>query len=121
LVPAARQSCLPDFDEIAIGVAHVTADLRLVLLWRREELGTSRAPFRVDGLDIRDPDVQEAARAVRIRWRLERDRGLVVGRSATDVDDDPAVGERHVGRFTRADEPGAEDVCVEPNRALYVL
>jgi len=56
-----------------------------------------------------------------IRWRLERDRGLVVGRSATDVDDDPAVGERHVGRFTRADEPAAEDICVEPNRALYVL
>ena len=40
-----------------------------------------------------------------IRWRLECDRWLVVGRHPTDVDYDGAFGEPHVGRLIRADEP----------------
>jgi hypothetical protein len=74
----------------------------------REELGASRAPLRIHSLDVRDPDVEEAAGQIRIARCLECDCRLVVGRAATDVDDDPAVGERHVSRLTRADGLAAE-------------
>src|SRR5450755_4327205 len=87
--------------------------------WRKE-FGAACAPLRVDGLDIRNPDVQEAVRAVRIRRYLQRDGGFVVGRSTTNVDDDGAVGERYVRRFTRTDEPAAEHLGVEPNGAFHV-
>jgi hypothetical protein len=58
---------------------------------------------------------------VRIRWRPERHRGLVVGRSTTNVDDDPTVGECHLGRLTRMDDPSAEHLGVELTRPLHVV
>ena len=50
-------------------------------------------PFGVHGLDVFDPDIEEAAdHPVGIARRLQGDRGLVVGRAAAGIDDDPAVG-----------------------------
>ena len=56
LRPAAQQCGLADFDQMAIGVAS--------------------APLRVHGLDVRDHDVQEAARAVRVGRCLSVTVGL---------------------------------------------
>jgi hypothetical protein len=85
---------LPHFDQIAVGIADVAANLVLVLFRRRQELSTPGAPFGVHGLDVFDPDIEEAADPVRIAWRLQGDRGLVVGRAAAGIDDDPRVGQR---------------------------
>jgi hypothetical protein len=98
---------------VAVRIADIAADLGLMLSWRRQELGPARAPLGVDGLDVRDPDVEEAADPVGIGWRLEGDGRLVVGGTATDVDDDPAVGERDERRLARLDGFAAEHLGVE--------
>jgi len=77
---------------MAVGVADVTALLVRVLFRRRQELSTPGAPCGVRGVDVFDPDIEEAADAVRIRWRLQGDRRFVVGRASAGIDDDPAVG-----------------------------
>jgi hypothetical protein len=52
---------LADFDQMTVGIADVTTDLVLVLFGRRQEVRTLGAPFGVDGLDVFDPDIEEAA------------------------------------------------------------
>src|SRR5262249_43976616 len=85
---------LPDFDQVAVGVAEVAAGFLSAVDWRCEEVGASFAPGLVDGLDVGDADVEEAADVIGIAGRLECDAWLVVGGAAADVDDDPAVRER---------------------------
>jgi hypothetical protein len=72
---------LPHLDQIAVGIADVATDLVLVLLRRREELSTPGAPFGVHSLDVGDPDIEEATDPIGIAWRLQGDRGFVVGRA----------------------------------------
>ena len=79
---------------MTVGIPDVATDLVLVLLRRRQELSTPGAPFGVHRVDVRDPDIEEAADPVGVARRLERDRWFVVGRAATGIDDDEAVGER---------------------------
>ena len=86
---------------MAVRIADVAADLTLVLLRGRQELGPTRAPLGVDRVDVGDPDIEEAADPVGVGWRLERDGRLVIGGAATDVDDDPAVGKRDERRLAR--------------------
>src|SRR5215472_1207635 len=86
---------LPDLDQVAVGIAEVATDLVLVLLRGRQELSASGAPFGVHGVDVRDPDIQEAADPVGVARRLQGDRRLVVGRPSADIDDDPAVSRGH--------------------------
>src|SRR5215469_1121007 len=121
LAPTARQGGLAYLDQVPVGVTYVAADLGLVLFRWREELGASRAPLRVHSVDVRDPDVEEAAGQVRVARCLQCDRRLVVGRAATHVDDDPAVSERHVRRLAREDGLAAEHLCVEATGALHVI
>jgi hypothetical protein len=83
---------LPHFDQVTVGIADVAALLVLVLFRRGQELSTPGAPFGVHRVDVFDPDVEEAADPVGIAWRLQDDRGLVVGRAPAGIDDDPAVG-----------------------------
>jgi hypothetical protein len=83
---------LPDFDQVTIGIADIAALLVLVLFRRRQEFSTPGAPLGVHGLDVLDPDVEEAADPVGITRRLQDDRGLVIGRAPADIDDDPGVG-----------------------------
>src|SRR5579871_6273360 len=99
---------LPDLDDVTIGVSDVATDLIRVLLWRRQELRTPGAPFGVHGVDVDDPDIEEAADPVGVPWRLESDCGLVVGGTSADVDDDEAVGERDIGRLWAEDHRAAE-------------
>jgi hypothetical protein len=81
-----------------VGIADVATLLVRVLVRRCQEFSASGDPFRVHGLDVGDPDVEEAADPVRIGWRLQGDRRLVVGRTSAGIDDNKAVGERDVDR-----------------------
>src|ERR1700761_822099 len=86
---------------------------------RSQELGSLGAPVLIDLLDVRDADVQEAAHRVGIGCG-QRHSGLVVGRAAPFVDDDPAVRQRD-DRRALGDALAAEDVRVEVSRAGDVL
>src|SRR5580700_4939796 len=92
-----RVGGLPDLDDVAVGISNVATDLVLVLLRRRQELRTPGAPFGVHGVDIRDPDIEEAADPVGVSRGLEGDRRLVVGGTPAHVDDDERIGERNIG------------------------
>src|SRR6202453_4547000 len=80
---------LPHFDQVTVGIADVAALLVLVLFRRRQEVSTPGAPFGVHGIDVFDPDIKEAADPVRIAWRLQDDRRLVVGRGSAAGGDEP--------------------------------
>src|SRR3954451_24584991 len=121
LAPAARQRGLADLDQVPVRVAEVAADLGLVLLRWGQELSASPAPLRVHGVDVGDPDVEEAAGHAPVARGLESDGRLVVGRAATGVDDDPAVGERHVRRLARPDGGATQHVGVEAPGTLHVI
>src|SRR5438128_11953307 len=73
-------------DQVTVRIPDVAADLGLVLLGRGEEPGPARTPLGVGRLDVRDPDVEEAADPVGVAWRFERHARLVVGGAATHVD-----------------------------------
>jgi hypothetical protein len=83
---------------MTVGIADVATLLVLVLFRRRQELSTPGAPFGVHGIEVFNPDIEEAADPVGITRRLQDDRGLVVGRTAAGIDDDPAVRERNIDR-----------------------
>src|SRR5579859_2735505 len=120
--PVSRWVCgLAYFDQVAVGVADVAALLVGMLFRRRQELGTPGAPFGVHGVEVLDPDVEEAADPVGIARRLQDDRRLVVGRSSAGIDDDPAVGQRDVDRVSGEGHPAAEYFGVEAPRALDVV
>jgi len=106
---------------VAFRVAEVAAGFLPAVDWRCEEVGASLAPSLVDGLDVGDSDVQEAAHMIGIlRW-LENDVRLVVCRSAADVDDDPAVRERDDRRLAGENDLATEDVAIEAASAFDVL
>src|SRR5215211_5108058 len=99
---------LANLDQVAVGVAHVAADLPAVDLGWSEELGPAGAPLLVGGVDIGHPEVEEGTGASGIgRW-FQHDLGLVIGRSPTDVDDHPAVGQLDDRRLTVQHDLAAE-------------
>src|SRR5215831_12643767 len=77
---------LPDFDEMIVRVAHVATNLDATIDRRREKRRAARAPFLVDGLNVRDANVEKARDAIRISWWLERHHWLVISRSAARAD-----------------------------------
>ena len=50
-----------DFDDVTVGISDVATDLVLVLLRRRQGLRAPGAPFVIHGVDVCDPDIEEAA------------------------------------------------------------
>jgi len=60
-----RLGVLPDLDDVAVGIAHVTAPFAAVIVERLgEEVGALGGPFPVAGTDVGDAEIQEAAHAV---------------------------------------------------------
>ena len=114
---------LPHFDQVAVGIADVAAGLVLVLFRRGQELGAAGAPLGVHGLNVLDPDVEEAADPVGVARRLQGDGRLVVGGTAPDVDDDPGIGQRDVGQAagTGEGQPAAQYLGVEAPGALDIV
>jgi hypothetical protein len=114
---------LPHFDQVAVGITDVAAGLVLVLFRRGQELGAPGAPLGVHGLNVLDPDVEEAADPVGVARRLQGDGRLVVGGTAPDVDDDPGIGQRDVGQPAGTGEghPAAQYLGVEAPGALDIV
>src|SRR5918996_3889717 len=104
---------LADLDQVTVGIADVATDLGSAVLRRRQELSPASAPVGVHRLYVCDADVEEAARPVRVRRCLERDGRLVLGGSAADVDDHPAVRERDNRRLALEDGLAAEHLGIE--------
>src|SRR5437660_8217591 len=86
---AENASRLADLNQVAIRVANVRPDLASMVLRLREELRALSRPFPVDLVDVRDPDVEERARAARVGRSRESDGRLVVCGPATDIEDQP--------------------------------
>src|SRR5712664_3119230 len=89
---------LADLDQVTIRVADVGADLAAVVLGLGQELGALRRPLRVGRADVGDPEVEKCAGLVGVSRRRERHRGLVIGRAAARIKDEPAVGDLHDDR-----------------------
>src|ERR1700678_3329479 len=108
---------------MTVGVADVATDLVLVLFRRRKEFSTSGAPFGVHGLDVFDPNIEEATDPVEIAWCLQGDCRLVVGRASATIDDDPTVGKCDIRQPSGAGEgdPAAKHFGVEAPRALDIV
>src|SRR5215469_9515919 len=76
---------LANFDQVAIRVANVSADLHSVIFRTSQELDPSSCPLLVDRCDVGDAHVDESARTCRIRRCAEVDARLVVrGLTASD-------------------------------------
>ena len=60
--PTSVQGRLTHLNDVAVRITDVAADLGLVLLRWRQELGAPRAPLGVHGLDVRDSDVSQRLR-----------------------------------------------------------
>src|SRR5436190_18102334 len=116
-----RAGGLAHLDQVAVRIADVAAELRPAVLRRSQELRAARTPLLIDRLNLRDADVEEAADPVGIGRRLEDHGGLVLRRSATQVDDDPAIGQRDDRGLALEDSFAAEDVHVEAARALDIV
>src|ERR1700751_934984 len=82
---------LADLDQVTVGVADVGTDLGGVDLGLGQELGALGRPLRVGRGDVGHPEVEEGAGPFGVCWRGEGHRGLVVGRAAAYVEDEPAV------------------------------
>ena len=67
---------LADFNQVAVGVAHVAADLDAAVDRRGQKLRAAGAPLFVDGVDVGDADIQEGRDAIGMRWRRERSTSL---------------------------------------------
>src|SRR5215203_518053 len=79
------------------------------------------APLRIDLLDVGHAKVEELASTRWVAGWLERNVGLVVGRSSPDVEDQPAVVNLQHHRVALVDDLGAKDAAVPLARAILVL
>src|SRR5436190_1118706 len=78
-----RSGGLADLDEIAVRVTHVAANLRAVVLWLGQEVGSSASPILVRGLDVGDTNIQEAGNLIGVHRGTKRHGGFIVGWAAT--------------------------------------
>jgi hypothetical protein len=102
---ASATSELPDLDEIAVRVTHVAANLHTVVLWLGQEFGPSASPLLVRGPDVRDTNVQKAGNLIRVLRGTKRHVWFIVRWAATDVHNQPAIGNLDDGGFAAANTP----------------
>src|ERR1700689_5393931 len=104
---------LADFDQVAVRVSQVAADLRLAVDGRRDELRALRLPFLVAGSDVSDPQVQEDRGGV--AWLVvdHRDAWLVGGGRPAGIHDYPRVGQLDDARVLLEDHGAAQDARLE--------
>jgi hypothetical protein len=91
---------LADFDDVAVGIAHVATPFPAVIVERLgEEDSSFGAPIFVAVPDVGDTQVEEAARSAEIGRSFEDDFGLVGRGAATGIENDPGIGEFDVTRI----------------------
>jgi len=115
-------SALSDFDDIAVRIADVAADLAVLGYWFGDELGSSTLPQFVARLNIRDAEVHKAVDVIRV-GDTERYRRLVWGRPSPNVQNHPDIRKQKVRRrvaVTEGENASAEDLLVVAGRSLDV-
>ena len=113
---------LSDFDDIAVRIADVAADLAVLGDRLRDELGSSTFPQSVARLDIRNPEIHKAVDVIRV-GDAERDRWLIRSRPSANVQNHPDIRKLKVPRrvaVTQAQNASAEDFFVVASRSLDV-
>src|SRR6202453_1383227 len=115
---------LPDFYNIAVGIANVAAGLAVLVLWLGNKLCSSPGPEFVARLNIGDADIHKAADGIGVGGDAERDRRFVGCRTAADVDNEPNVRDLDVAWSAAAIAPAqnatAEDPFVKSSRSFDV-
>src|SRR5580658_5313525 len=79
---------LPDFYDVAVGIANVAARLAVFGLWLGDELGAPALPKFIARLNIGNADIHKAADRIGIGRDAECYRRFVGGRAAADVDNE---------------------------------
>src|SRR5260370_2345338 len=85
-----------------------------------EKLRAFGRPVFVGFLNVRDPDVEKGAGAVRVGRRRKGDGRLVVRGPATYVQDEPRIGHLHDHRIALDEHLAVEDPLVEVTGAILV-
>src|SRR5712691_7678395 len=104
---------LADLDQVAVGVSDIRADLASMVLRLSEERCALRRPFLVGLGNVGDANVEERACAVGVGWRNESDGGLVVSRTAPDIQDQPRVRNLHDDRVALDENLTVEQRSIE--------
>src|SRR6267378_4051948 len=105
---------------MAVGVTDVSADLSSVVLRLGQEFGALCGPFLISLGYVGDADVQECAGTVWVGRRCESDRGLVVGRSTSGVEDQPGVRDLHDDWVALHENLSVKNRWVEVARPILV-
>src|SRR5579859_6312453 len=113
---------LSDLDNVTVRIADVAANLAVLGNRRREELGSPAFPQFVARLNIRNAEIHKAVDVIRV-GDAERNRRLIRGRPAANVENHPDIRKLKVGRrvaVTQAQNASAEDFFVVASRSLDV-
>src|SRR5438552_8540370 len=106
-------SSLPDLDDIVGRVTHIAANLHAVVLWLGKEFGPSPSPLLVRSPDVRDTNIQEAGNLIRILRGTKRHVGFIVRWAATDVHNQPTIGNLDDGGFAAANNIASENAQIK--------
>src|SRR4249920_4002019 len=96
---------LPNFYDVAIGIANVAARLTVLGLGLRDELGSSTSPQFIARLNICNADIHKTADQIGIGGDAERYRRFIRCRTAPRVDKEPRVRDLDVPRRAFAVAP----------------
>ena len=105
-------SYLPDLDDIVVRVTHVAANLHAVVLWLGKEFGPPPSPLLVRGPDVRDTNIQEAGNLIRVLRGTKRHVGFIVRWAATDVQNQPTIGNVDDGGFATTNNSASQNAQI---------
>src|SRR6266478_3701559 len=117
---ASSTCCLPDLDQIVIGVTHVAANLHAMVLWLREELGPFASPLLVRGSDVCNTNIHEAGNLIQTLRDVQSDGWFIVGWAATDVQNQPTISNAEDGGFATADKSASKNAQIKLRRSLHI-
>src|SRR6266567_378722 len=104
---------LADFDQVAVGIPDIRADLASMVLRLGEELGALCRPFLVGLFDVSHANVEKGACAVGVGWRRQSDGGLVVRRTPAHIEYQPCVRDPHDHRVALEENLPVEQRLIE--------
>ena len=115
---------LPNFNDVAIGIANIAARLAIFGFGLREELSSSTSPQFVAGLNIGNANIHEAADQIGIGWDTQRYRRFIRCGTAPGIYNEPRVRDLDVTRRAIAIAPAqnesSENRFVKSKRSLHV-
>ena len=104
---------MPNLDDIAVGVTHVAANLHPVVLWLGQEFGSSASPLLVRVLDVCNTNIEKARNLIGVLRGTKRNSGFIIRWAATDIHNQPAIGELDDGRLAAANNVASENAHIK--------